>query len=157
MVELMPGDVADGVAGDQFKTLLGSCVSIILTDPRRTVAAMCHIVHVGTPNAANANNAAYGCIALEDMHRRLQRRGVTTRMCEAYVYGGGNMFAQLFGARNIGMTNAEWVLDALEREGIRVVDQQVGGNSYRKVAWTVGPEVPTVEAVLVVEQDSRAL
>ena len=50
-LELMPGDVAIGQAGDQFKTLLGSCVSVVLTDPRRTVGAMCHIVHVGTPNA----------------------------------------------------------------------------------------------------------
>ena len=38
--DLMPGDVALGTAGDQLKTLLGSCVSVILTDPRRTVGAM---------------------------------------------------------------------------------------------------------------------
>ena len=58
--DLMPGDVALGQAGEQLKTLLGSCVAVILTDPRRTVAAMCHIVHVGQPNAANQHNTAYG-------------------------------------------------------------------------------------------------
>ena len=42
---LAPGDVAIGTRGDRFETLLGSCVAIVLTDPRRTVGAMCHIVH----------------------------------------------------------------------------------------------------------------
>lgn len=156
MVELMPGDVADGVSGDQFKTLLGSCVSVILTDPRRTVGAMCHIVHVGVPNTANAHNTAYGCVALNEMHHRLQQRGVTTRLCEAYVYGGGNMFPQLPGVRNIGMANAHWVLDALNNEGIYVVDRHLGGNGYRKVAWTVGAAAPQVDVVFV-EQGSMAL
>lgn len=149
MVELMPGDVVDGVAGDQFKTLLGSCVSVILTDPRRTVGAMCHIVHVGTPNTANAQNAAYGCVAFKEMHHRLQRRGVTTRLCEAYVVGGGNMFPQLSGVRNVGLANAHWVLCRLKSEGIRIVDQHLGGLEYRKLAWTVGAGDPQVESVLV--------
>ena len=147
MTELFPGDVADGTAGDQFKTLLGSCVSVILTDPRRTVAAMCHIVHTGVPNAANTGNTAYGTVAMEAMRQRLQRRGVTARLCEAYVYGGGNMFPNLFTAQNVGLRNAQWVLDTLAAEGMQVVDQQVGGNGYRKVVWTVGPTEPLVETV----------
>lgn len=149
MIELMPGDVADGLAGAQFKTLLGSCVSVILTDPRRTLAAMCHIVHVGTPNAANQHNTAYGSVALDDMRGRLQRRGVAAHRCDAYVFGGGNLFPQVYGERNVGNTNSRWVLNALAEQGIRVVDQQLGGNGYRKVTWTVGPSEPLVETVLV--------
>ena len=42
---LHPGDVACGERGERFETLLGSCVAIVLTDPRRTIGAMCHIVH----------------------------------------------------------------------------------------------------------------
>lgn len=147
MVELMPGEVADGVAGDQFKTLLGSCVSVILTDPRRTAAAICHIVHTSTPNAANSRNTAYGLVAIEDMRQRLQRRGLIAERCEAYVYGGGNMFPQFFSERNVGIKNANWVMDVLEHEGIQVVAHQLGGNGYRKVAWTIGPLEPLVETV----------
>ena len=148
MFELMPGDVVSGLAGDQFKTLLGSCVCVILTDPMRTVAAMCHIVHTSTPNDVNATNTAYGCVAMEDLHHRLLRHGVTPRLCEAFVYGGGSMFPQIsFNTRNVGLSNAHWVLDTLECDGIRVLDHQVGGNGYRKVAWTVGPINPLVETV----------
>lgn len=147
MVELMPGDVAVGDAGDQLKTLLGSCVSVILTDPRRTVAAMCHIVHVGRPNAANQGNAAYGQVAMQAMFAHLRAKGVNPNMCEAYLYGGGNMFPQFFSAKNVGASNADWALDYLHAQGIQVVDHSLGGTGYRKVSWTVGPTEPQVETV----------
>ena len=44
---LHPGDVAVGVRGDRLETLLAAGVAIVLTDPRRTVGAMCHVVHSG--------------------------------------------------------------------------------------------------------------
>jgi chemotaxis protein CheD len=147
-VELMPGDVTIGLAGEQFKTLLGSCVSVILTDPRRTVGTMCHIVHVGVPNAANRHNTAYGVVAMHEMFTRLRARAVNPRMCEAYVYGGGNMFPQLFREKHVGANNVEWVLHYLDAHDVRVLHQDVGGTGYRKVNWTVGQQHPEVETVL---------
>jgi chemotaxis protein CheD len=146
-VELMPGDVVFGQAGDLFKTLLGSCVSVILTDPMRTVGAMCHIVHVGSPNSANQDNAAYGIVAMDVMFDRLQQAGIIPERCEAYVFGGGNMFPQLFGAAHVGATNAAWVLDYLAACDIVVHSQCLGGTGYRKVSWTVGPTEPFVETI----------
>jgi chemotaxis protein CheD len=146
-VELMPGDVALAFAQDQLRTLLGSCVSAILTDPRRTVATMCHIVHVGTPNAANRRNTAYGAPAMNDMFGRLRGVGVTPKLCQAYVFGGGNMFPHLFMERHVGASNIEWVLEYLHAHDIVILDHCLGGNGYRKVSWTVGPAAPLVETV----------
>ena len=146
-IELLPGHVALGLAGDQLKTLLGSCVSVILTDPRRTVGATCHIVHVGRPNAANLHNTAYGEVAMQDMFDRLMGVAIPPTRCHAYVYGGGNMFPQMFSTTHVGAKNAEWTLDYLHDCGITVVDHQLGGNGYRKVAWTVGRELPSVETI----------
>jgi chemotaxis protein CheD len=153
-VDLMPGDVTLGAAGAQFKTLLGSCVSVILTDPRRTLASMCHIVHVGTPNAENRHNTAYGVAAMHEMFTQLRERGINPRMCEAYVFGGGNMFPQLFRNKHVGSSNVEWVLHYLETHGVAVVDQCLGGTGYRKVSWTVGQQAPVVETVFP-EQGSQ--
>jgi chemotaxis protein CheD len=147
VVELMPGDVALGRAGDQLKTLLGSCVSVILTDPRRTVGVMCHIVHVGHPNAANTHNTAYGEVAMQDMFDRLIGVAIPPARCQAYVYGGGNMFPQMFSTTHVGAKNADWVLDYLHDCGIAVIEHDVGGNGYRKVAWTVGRDQPAVDTV----------
>ena len=79
---LHPGDVVCGVRGDRLETLLGSCVAVILTDPRRTVGTMCHIVHVGRPNHANLGNTAYGEVAMQAMFDRL---GLTPRPSSVVV------------------------------------------------------------------------
>jgi len=147
-VELMPGDVALAQRGDQLRTLLGSCVSVILTDSRRTVAAMNHIVHVGAPNAINRRNTAFGQPSMADMYAKLRSVGITPTMCQAYVYGGGNMFPHLKQERHVGSNNAHWVLDFLENEGIHIIDHSLGGSGYRKVSWTVGQQDPVVETVL---------
>ncbi len=146
-VELMPGDVVVGYAGDQLKTLLGSCVSVILTDPRRTVAAMCHIVHAGLPNIANSNSTAYASVAMGEMFARLTRIGVIPTQCEAYVFGGGNMFPEFAVKKHVGENNVDWVLNYLDTHGIPVVNCCLGGNGYRKILWTVGPAQPFVETV----------
>lgn len=147
-LELMPGDVVLAASGCQLKTLLGSCVSVILTDPRRTVASMCHIVHVGLPNAQNRHNSAYGVVAMHEMFSRLRGVGIQPGLCQAYVYGGGNMFPQLFRGKHVGQSNIDWVLQYLDAHGVAVLDQCLGGNGYRKVSWTVGPQAPTVENVV---------
>ena len=148
MRELMPGDVALGLVGDQLKTLLGSCVSVILTDPRRTVGVMSHIVHVGIANAANQGNTAYGDPAMQAMFKLLLARGVAPTLCEAYVFGGGNMFPTVFAERHVGASNADWVLDYLNAKRIKIVNQDLGGHGYRKVSWTVGPTEPQIETVI---------
>ncbi len=147
VIELMPGDVALGKVGDQFKTLLGSCVSVILTDARRTVGVMSHIVHVGHPNAANHTNTAYGHVAMAEMVRLLYGAGFAPRRCEAYVIGGGNMFPKLFTHHHVGASNVDWVMGYLEHHKIPVIKEDLGGHGYRKLLWTVGPAEPVVETI----------
>jgi chemotaxis protein CheD len=147
---LHPGDVAVGCVGDRMETLLGSCVAIVLTDPRRTVGAMCHIVHA--PSTTNTNaSGAYADVALDSMYALLRRHGITPRLCEAYVFGGGNMFPTLDIApgTSVGDDNGRWVLDALAAEGIRILQNDLGGSVYRRLSWTVGRDAPHVVAVQV--------
>jgi chemotaxis protein CheD len=148
-IELLPGDLAIGFIGDQFKTLLGSCVSVILTDPRRTVATMCHIVHVGQPNADNKVNTAYGANAMREMFRDLVSAGISPKLCQAFVFGGGNMFPDLMTQDNVGAKNGRWVMNFLLEHGIEVVAHSLEGTGYRKVSWTVGPQDPVSEMILV--------
>ena len=146
---LHPGDVAVGTRGDMFETLLGSCVAVVLTDPRRTVGAMCHIVHTGEGPTGTPRDSCFGDAALERMYSMLRLRGIEPRLCEAYVYGGGNMFPGLFAEGHVGANNAIWTLDALMQDGVRVLQQDLGGNQYRKLSWVVGTAAPSVMAVAV--------
>lgn len=146
---LHPGDVAVGQQGDRFETLLGSCVAVLLTDPRRTVGAMCHIVHCGRPASAGPGDTAYAPFAMDEMYGLLIGQGIDPRRCLAHVYGGGNMFPGLFSKHHVGASNVDWVLGHLDDEGIEVVSNFTGGAVYRKVAWTVGPFAPAVISVEV--------
>ena len=147
---LHPGDVACGDRGDRLETLLGSCVAIVLTDPRRTVGAMCHIVHTrpALPGQGDADTAG-GEAALAAMFSLLQARGIVAQLCHAWVYGGGNMFPALVSEGHVGEGNVRWVFAALRAAGISVINHGVGGTVYRRLSWTVGPDEPQVDVVPV--------
>lgn len=146
---LHPGGVACGTRGDHFETLLGSCVAVVLTDPWRTVGAMCHIVHAGDGRDDTTRDTSFGDAALDLMHALLRGHGIEPRLCEAYVYGGANMFPKLFAEGHVGSNNARWTLDALQQDGVRVLHQDLGGSGYRKLSWVVGAQAPRVTAVAV--------
>jgi len=149
-ITLHPGDVACVDRGERLETLLGSCVAIVLTDPRRTVGAMCHIVHCRPALDEGAcKSGAYADTALRSMYTLLRARGINPALCEAYVFGGGNMFPGLITNTHVGDSNARWALDALAADGVRVLFHDLGGSSYRRLAWTVGPTAPEVTAVAV--------
>ena len=136
--ELMPGDVALARRGERLKTLLGSCVAVLLTDPHRTVGVMCHIVHSSRPNSANLHNWAYGSCAMDEMFHRLRHAGLAPTLCQAYAFGGGNMFPRLVTQDTVGDRNVRWVTDFLADHHIELVAHSFGGPHYRKIAWTVG-------------------
>lgn len=147
---LHPGDVALGLRGERFETLLGSCVCIILTDPRRTLAAICHFVHASFPASGERAGTAHASPALDWMFQALRQQGIEPRLCEAYVVGGGNMFPWLGGSGpHVGDRNVSWALDTLHDEGIPVLAQETGGTGYRRLGWTVGPGDPEVTTIEV--------
>lgn len=149
LVTLHPGDVACAGRGTRFVTLLGSCVSILLSDPARTIGAMCHFVTV-SPAQTHAGKPAQttqSAEALAAMFTSLRMRGIDPLRCEAWVIGGGNMFPGLVaGQDHIGASNSAWAVRELERLRIPIVASHVGGNMYRKVLWTIGAWAPAVIA-----------
>lgn len=146
---LHPGDVAFAERGEVLSTLLGSCVAILLTDPRRTIGVMCHIVHSKPPLSHDKASTSYGSVAISAMDRLLLARGVSPQLCHAYVYGGGNMFPGLITQSHVGDANALWTLTTLRERGVRVIGQDLGGRVYRRVRWTVGADAPEVSRVAV--------
>ena len=146
---LHPGDVALAQEGERLETLLGSCVAVILTDPKRTVGAMCHIVNAGLPRQARQGDTAYAGYAMQAMFARLRAVGITPHLCHAYVFGGGNMFPALFNAQHVGAANVRWVLDFLQQQRIEVLAESVGDPCYRKIGWTVGSAELQIETVPV--------
>ena len=109
---------------------------------------MCHVVHSRLPAGGQQDgNTAYGEAALAAMARLLLARGIAPTLCEAFVVGGGNMFPALVNETHVGDHNVRWALAALARTKVRVLLQDTGGTSYRRIGWTVGPGGPDIVAV----------
>lgn len=144
---LHPGDVALGRRGDRLVTLLGSCIAVVLTDRHRTIATMCHIVHARWDDHLADDATVHAGPAFRRMFALLTAAGIDAMQCEAYVYGGGNMFPNLVTHGAVGDRNADEVFVALGTLGIPVVSADVGGAVYRALAWTVGHDAPAVRAV----------
>ena len=139
---LHPGDVTVGFATDSFETLLGSCVSILLVSPCFNVAAMCHFVYASRPSKARSKDASYGVVAMSKMEHLLRMAGFNAKLCNAYVFGGGNMFPGNTNLVDVGSTNVAWAFNYLNSHHIPVFGAQTGENCYRKFAWTVGSQDP---------------
>lgn len=138
---LGPGDVCLAREGDSLQTLLGSCVSIILFDPARTLAVMCHIVHAGQDRSGR-RDCAHAGPAWQALCGLLRGQGLEPGFCQAFLYGGANMFPSLSSSAQVGAANIDWARQILRREGIAVLDEDVGGQSYRRLSWRVGPGLP---------------
>ncbi|MEY4748659.1 MAG: hypothetical protein RIQ60_873 [Pseudomonadota bacterium] len=144
---LQPGDFAIGTRGDRMDTLLGSCVAVVLTDPRCTVGAMCHIVHASEPGALARHDTSYASVALQALSDGLRRLGITPQLCVAHVYGGGNMFPDVYRQLHVGQNNVDSARRWLAQAGIPVLSEDVGGSCYRKVSWVVGQPLPQCQPV----------
>ncbi len=149
-VTLQPGELCVLGRGDSVDILLGSCVAIVLTDPRRTLAGACHVVHVGVRHIGPGLPTAHGPTALAALFASLRARAIEPMRCHAWVAGGGHMFPQRLLERpdelHPGHLNSHWALQALSALGIPVLGHHLGGTAYRRLRWTVGPGTPSVDA-----------
>ncbi len=127
------GQIAAGQAPVQFKTVLGSCIGLVIYHPRLTTGAMAHIV---LPDSAERNGAPgkFADTAVPHMLQLLERQGAPVHGLTAKFAGGANMFGGT-GPMKIGDANAEAVSRALEVAGIRVAGQEVGGTKGRRITF----------------------
>lgn len=138
------GRLAVAPAPAQIRTLLGSCVGLVLYDRVAKVGGVAHIVLPDSRGAADqpgrfADTAVPALLA--DMERTLGRaaRGRLT----AKVAGGARMF-QTGAALNIGEMNRDAVERLLGALGIPVVARDVGGDAGRHLTLDTRSGIVTV-------------
>lgn len=114
-------------------TTLGSCVAACIWDPAAAVGGMNHFLLPEVPDSetGGADAAArYGSVAMERLINDILSRGGKRSRLEAKVFGGARVIDSSF---DVGRKNGAFVLDYLEREGLTVAGQDLGGTSARRV------------------------
>jgi len=138
-IELMPGDYFTGDERHRVRTLLGSCVSIVLWQPERRLGAMSHFVLAdGPPPSPNrAPSGRYGNEALVLMLGELRALGVAPGDCQAKVFGGGAMFDPATRLPDVGRKNGEAARELLQRHGIPIVSESLFGGGHRQIIFSI--------------------
>jgi chemotaxis protein CheD len=139
-VKVLPGEFFVAADDVVLSTVLGSCVSACIWDPKLKIGGMNHFLLPGEGAAGGAGtdpmseSGRYGVFAMEQLINELLKRGARKSSLEAKVFGGGHVMKN-FTTITVGTRNAEFVLRFLGTEGIRVVSQDLKDVHPRRVAF----------------------
>ncbi|MDO9104784.1 MAG: chemotaxis protein CheD [Methylovulum sp.] len=145
-VFLNPGEYFVGGPGFQVRTLLGSCVSIVLWHPIFRFGAMSHyllssrsgrVMTSGGFASGQKLDGKYADEVLALMAGGLRDANIPIAECQAKIFGGGNMFPTRM-ARDqldIGLKNGETGKRLLAGYGIPVVSENLFGTGHREVIF----------------------
>lgn len=134
-VKLLPGEYFVTNQEIMLVTVLGSCVAACIRDSYSGIGGMNHFMLPdggGDPGSPMSSSARYGTFAMEILINQLLKLGAKRANLEAKVFGGGNVMAGLTVA-NVGQRNANFVLEFLATEKIKLVAQDLIDIYPRKV------------------------
>ncbi len=135
--KIMPGEYYVTTRDMVVVTVLGSCVSACLRDKTNGIGGMNHFMLPHSDNDPQnpvSVSARYGTYAMEMLINHLTKLGAKRGNFEAKVFGGGNVLRG-FTVANIGARNADFVLDFLRTEKIKIVAEDLLDIYPRKVYY----------------------
>jgi len=130
---LEPGYVYVSGTGSVIRTVVGSCVAVLLWDPRRKAGGMNHFVH---PRAHHHDRPTtrFGSVALPALLRMMKREfGSVPAELHAQIIGGANPLQ--FTHKTAADDNVAVARSFCDRMGIRVVSEDIGGHMGRKILF----------------------
>ena len=139
MIKVGMADLNTCKTPDAITTLgLGSCIGVVLYDPRKKI---CGMVHVMLPDSTtiknNDNPAKFADTGIKQLLDQLEKLGVAKSGLSAKIAGGAQMFA--FNTNNdmlkVGQRNAESVRKVLAGYNIRIVAEDCGANYGRTIEF----------------------
>lgn len=132
--KVLPGEYYYTLKDMMIVTVLGSCVSACIRDRVSGIGGMNHFMlpegnDIDSPLSASMR---YGTYAMEVLINDLIKAGARRENLEAKVFGGGAVLRG-FSAINVGQRNAQFVLDYLHAENLRIVAEDLNDIYPRKV------------------------
>ena len=136
---LQAGDFHFGAAPQQIATLLGSCVTVTLWQPRRRIGGMCHFLVPARPGGQRPQGAALDGHFAEDafalFDRAILKSDCQPEQFQAKLFGGGDMFPGSNTRVDVGGQNIAAARALLKQRGIALLAEHVGGAGHRKLVF----------------------
>lgn len=113
---------------------IGSCAVICLFDRKRKIAGMAHAMLPDSKQAvADVNPLRFVDKAVDVMLSSMHSLGCKNTEIRAKIIGGAEMFRSILTTSHVSENNIKAAREKLEKEGIRIVAEEVGGNQGRSV------------------------
>ncbi len=115
-------------------TILGPCVAVCLIDRVKKIGGMNHILMPGRADLKRFNNPArYGINAMELLINEMMKLGASRYNLSAKVFGGAHVLSAITEGNSAGLKNAEFIIDFLNNEKIRITNHNIGGYDSRRI------------------------
>lgn len=140
VAKILPGEFYVTRENEMIATTLGSCVSACVWDEKSSIGGMnhfmlpitekeCHEVYWGN---VPSDATRYGNYAMEHLVNEILANGGVRKNLRVKVFGGGNVLRQV---SDIGKKNAEFVIEYIDEERIRLLASDLGDVFPRKVLF----------------------
>lgn len=134
-VFLQPGGFHFGGGRTRVRTLLGSCIAIVLWHPGLRIGGMCHFVlpHRAHARAAHKPDGRYGDDAMRMFLAEISRHDAAADAFTVKLFGGARMF---LGRAEAGVPerNVAHARELLAANGFATAVEDVGGARPRALA-----------------------
>ena len=137
-VKVLPGEYYVSNQEEMLTTVLGSCVSACIHDPRRRIGGMNHFMlpaPLGERDSWSSTvgrAARYGSDAMEQLINALLAAGSQRGDLQVKIFGGGRVLAQL---TDIGQRNIEFVQRYIALEKLNLLASDLGDVYPRQVQF----------------------
>ena len=125
------GQALAGRGPQRLWSILGSCVAVALCDPKRRAGALSHVV-LPSASGRSGSPGKFADTAVPHLLQLLRKAGVPGDGLVAKIAGGASMFGHSM-PMEVGESNVQSIVGALQAAGIRVAAKDVGGNKGRRV------------------------
>jgi chemotaxis protein CheD len=121
--------------GRLLKTILGSCVGVILRDPEKRVSGLAHIM-LPEKRRDDASTGKYADSAVPALLAHITSNGGRQAALQAMIIGGAQMFPMGNSSlASIGDLNVVAARKALKESRIPIILEEIGGNVGRSVVF----------------------
>jgi chemotaxis protein CheD len=141
VIYLKAGEIHFSEQSASVYTVLGSCLAVTMFHRRSGVGAICHGV---LPECRKKQQCSGDCPELGKyvdctilwMAKRFKQNGMLLHDIEIKVFGGADTLSSASNVRSgilVGKRNVTTAMELLEREGLIILANDVGGNHGRKL------------------------
>lgn len=133
--KILPGQFYVTKDNEAIVTVLGSCISACIRDPKSGVGGMNHFM-LPSDNGGGitklSDSARYGNFAMEMLINEILKNGGKKENLEVKITGGGKILRNM---TDIGKRNIEFAISYVKTEGLNLISSDVGSTHPRKVYY----------------------